>query len=84
MNTRDVLRQHFQALQKEVDELEAKSAPLRAERDALAEKLAPIMDEMRKLAERIKELEQPALADAKNELARVAKALGGRSMSDTA
>ena len=74
-------------LRKELDEaraersrIQAESAPLRAERDVLIAKLRPLRREINLLTDQISEIEKPELFNINNEIGRLAKALGGRSI----
>lgn len=75
------LRVRFQVLQEKKAKLDRVVAPLREKRDALAAKIAPVEDEMRKLAAQIKS-HMPEMGRIDREMGAVARALGGRSMSD--
>jgi uncharacterized small protein (DUF1192 family) len=81
--TDDPLKKHFDAVQAEIDRIEAQTKPLREQRDALQAKLQPIEDAMRSLARRFNHIERTAgLFELKNQLGGLAKAMGGRSMSE--
>lgn len=82
MKTRDVLRDHFESLQAEIKRIEGEAEPLRAARDRLMAEIQPLEDQARELAQQIKALEQPHLAELKMELSNVAKAMGGKRMSE--
>lgn len=72
----------FLEIQKEKEALQAKSQPFRDERDKLANEIRPVEDRIRQLNAQIKEIEHPKMAELDTELSAIAKATGGRSMSD--
>lgn len=75
----------FAQLASKIAAVETQTAPLRAKRDALAAKIAPVEAEMRKLAKEARDIEEAAdLFSMKNEHAALARALGGKRMSDAA
>lgn len=76
--TDDLMRAKLAELIAQRDAIWAKSAPVRAKRDAL---MASIRDEELALKAEVKELEK-GLFEITNEIGRLAKALGGRAMSD--
>lgn len=78
--TRDLMIVRQKELEAEVAKIEAKVSPLRQKRDALRAKIQPVEDEMRVLNAEIKAVEQPALSEAKLELAALARALQSKSM----
>lgn len=57
--------QIIEAAEKQLEELLAKSAPLRAERDELREKVQPLEDKIRELNTRIRAIEQPHVSELK-------------------
>lgn len=69
----------FEKLQAKRKELAAPVEELRAKRDALAAQLAPIEAEMRELTNAMKP-HLPALAAVDNEIAAIAKAMGGKTI----
>lgn len=83
-SSRDLLQRHFEALQADITAIVAKSAPLREKRDALVAEMQPLEVEARELTQQLNALERPQLAVLKMELATIARALGGKRMSDGA
>jgi uncharacterized coiled-coil DUF342 family protein len=77
------LRQAKAKLEAEKATIVEKSAPLRAERDKLAASIAPVEARMRELAEEIHAIERPRLPTIDNQLGVLARAMGGRSMSNS-
>jgi uncharacterized coiled-coil DUF342 family protein len=84
MKTRDLLEKHFAALKAEIDKIEGQTGPLRAKRDEIVARMQPLENEARELAQQIKTIESQKLAELKNELSAIAKAMGGKRMSDGA
>jgi len=73
----------FAQLGEQIAAVDAKTKPLRAKRDALAAKIAPAEAEMRDLAQQVKAIEADGdLFNLKNEYAALARALGGKRMSE--
>lgn len=72
----------FQELQEEKAAILAKSGPLREERDALRAQMAPLEAQLRALDAEIKRVEQPRLFQVDNQIAALAKGMGGKRMSD--
>jgi uncharacterized coiled-coil DUF342 family protein len=69
----------FNNLCEERDVLVTKSTPLREQRNKILEEIAPQLAKARELANQIKKIEQPVLAEIKNELAGLARALGAKT-----
>lgn len=78
------LNKTFESLQKEREEILAKSAPLRKDRDAIMTKIQPFEDQARAIALKIKEIESPRLAEIDNQISAIARATGGTFLSDGA
>lgn len=66
------------ALQVEEQALEAQIAPLRAKADAIRNKIQPLEAELTAVTDQIKAIEQPKLASVRQDLAGIARAMGGR------
>jgi peptidoglycan hydrolase CwlO-like protein len=81
--TRDALRAHFEAIKTEVDELQAEVDTLREQRHTLLAERLLDQDAVAAIDEQIAGLERPRLVELKTEFANLARALGGRSMSDS-
>ena len=60
----------------------AKSAKLHEQRKALLAKIQPLEAELREVNAKIKAVEQPAIREAGNELAAIARALGAKTLSN--
>lgn len=71
----------FDKLMVEKKRIEMLSAPLRKKYNMLQSQISPIQDELRELGERIKKIEQPKLGEISNRLSVIARALGGKSIS---
>lgn len=78
------LRALFNKLEAEKAEIRAQSAPLRAARDKLLAKIQPLEAQERELIKQINEIERPRLAEIDNQLGGLAKAMGGKKLSDAA
>lgn len=76
------LRALFNKLEAEKATIRARSAPLRAQRDKLLAKIQPLEVEERDLIKQINEIERPRLAEIDNQLGGLAKAMGGKTLSD--
>lgn len=76
------LRALFDQLREEKEELMAVSTPLRAERDSLLASIQPTLDAIKALEKQVRVIEQPRLADLDNQIGALARAMGGRSMSN--
>lgn len=77
------LKKAFDELTDEKEAIRAKSAPLRAERDALLLKMAPLVEREREIIKKINAIERPRLAEIDSELSAIARASGGRSLSQS-
>jgi uncharacterized coiled-coil DUF342 family protein len=77
------LRAAFDRLQSEADAIERRSLLLREERDGIAEDIKPHLDRIRELNEEIRSVEGTRLAELKNQIGALARAMGGRSMSQS-
>ena len=75
------LKAIFDQLNEEKRGLVEQVRPLREEYDKLGEQIAPLEDRRRELAKQFRAIEQPKLADLDNQLAVLARGMGGRSMS---
>src|SRR5687768_4365930 len=76
------LRAAYKRLESEKEKLQAKSAPLRKRRDALRDKLSKDEVELRELNQKIAKIERPRMGEIDNQLAGLARAMGGRSLSE--
>lgn len=79
--TIDLLRARFSEATTERDAILEQTAPLRAQRDAILAKARKTELTAAPLEEQIRTLEGP-LFDLQNELATIARALGGRTSSN--
>jgi hypothetical protein len=77
-DTNDLLRARFQELRADIEAIEAVSAPLRAARDGVMAKIAPLEKEAEALASQFIAAEE-GLFDKKRELARLSRALDGKT-----
>lgn len=75
------IHEAFKRLMAEKEAIRAKSGPLRAKRDELLAKMRPLQIEEAELIARYKAIEEP-LTDIDRKLAVMARAAGGRSLSD--
>lgn len=74
------MRGRFHALRREIEAIEAKTAPLRDKRDALQADLDKIGDKMKDLAAEIRAVEDKEdLHGKKQELSMLVRALGGKT-----
>ena len=78
------LRALFNQLEAEKAAIQAESAPLRAARDEIRAKLEPLEAQERDLIKQIHAIERPRLAEIDNQLGGLAKAMGGKKLSDAA
>jgi len=76
------LRALFDKLEAEKAAIRAESAPLRAARDKLLAKIQPLEAQERELIKQIHAIERPRLAEIDNQLGGLAKAMGGKQLSD--
>lgn len=76
------LRALFDKLDTEKAEIREQSAPLRAQRDKLRAKIEPLEVQERELIRQIHAIERPRLAEIDNQLGGLAKAMGGKKLSD--
>jgi hypothetical protein len=72
----------FKKLVAEKEAIRVKSAPLRAKRDELLAKMAPILQDEKELIKQYLAIEEP-LADLDNRMAVMARAIGGKGLSDS-
>lgn len=78
------MQQHFDEIQAEIKRIESITTPLREERVALQAQIQPVENQMRGLARKYLKIEQESgLFDLKQDLARVARAMGGKSLLTT-
>lgn len=77
------LRKIFSVLSAEKAAIVAKSSPLRAKYDKLVEQIQPLELEARKISEQFHAIERPRLGEIDNQLAALAKGMGGRALSDS-
>lgn len=77
------IRKMFNKLQEDKKALQAKSAPLREKREALVAKIQPLEAELRTVDATIAKIERPKMGEIDMELSALAKAMGGRSMSQS-
>lgn len=71
----------FQKLIAEQEAIESQTAPLRKERDGLLVEMQPIQEKVKGLTARIKEIQGTRYIEVLNQKAALAKAMGGRQMS---
>lgn len=70
-------------LEKEIEKIEAKTAPMRKRLEKLHERLQPLLAEERDLAEEINAIERPTLGEKKTALAALYRAMGAGTVSAT-
>lgn len=75
------LRAMMEKLNKEREEILARSEPLRRQRDILTQQIAPVLNEIKRLEREFIAIERPRLAEIDNQRGALAKAMGGRSLS---
>ncbi len=80
-NTQTLLRQRFTEACRERDAISEKAAPLRRQRDDILAKAQAQAAKANPLTERLRALEAP-LYDLHNEIATIARALGGRTAAE--
>ena len=80
-NRHPELRKLFDALQNEKAKLVERAAPLRKQREELLVKIQPLEAELRAVNEAIQKVEMPRMAELKSQIAGLAKAMGGKTMS---
>ena len=78
-DTNELLRRRFAEACAERDAVMAKSGPLREQRDAIVAKAAAAAAKADPVTAQIKEIEAP-LFELHNEIARISRALGGRTV----
>lgn len=76
------LKKMLATLQAEKDEILSRSIPLRAERDALIAEMAPLLAKEKEIIQQYLAIERPRLSELDNQIAALAKAMGGRSLSN--
>lgn len=79
--TDDLLRKRMLELMAERDKTNADLAPLRAKCDEVHQQIQGLYDTIAPLGQQIK-ARMPRQQQVENEIAKLAKALGGKSMSD--
>jgi hypothetical protein len=72
----------FNKLTADKEAILKRSAPFRAERDKVMEQMGPLQAKRRELDRKIIEIERPALAEIDTKLAAIARATGGRVLSE--
>ena len=72
---------NLEKLEREIDTIEKRTAPLRAKMEKIQEKLQPLLAEERELAEQINKIERPALGEKKTALAALHRAMGAVTVS---
>lgn len=84
-NDDEVLLKARNSLQSEVDKVHKKLEPLYAERDKALKKIEDLKAKLQDDVNfEIKEIEREELIPLRNKLARMARAMGGRSLGDAA
>lgn len=78
----DLLNKHREALTRRVDDIDGRLDALREKRDRYLVKAEEEKAKARPIVEEIKAIERDELIPARNDLSRVARATGGRSLSD--
>jgi peptidoglycan hydrolase CwlO-like protein len=81
MSTDEVLRSHRESLEKKLEDLLKKNKPLYDEREKLLAEINERNDKVAELMTKIRAADGP-VANLRNEISKVAKAAGGRSMSN--
>lgn len=76
------LRKSFNALQAKKEAIQKKSAPLYKQREGILKKLQPLEVELREVNKKIQKIERPHLGELDNQISAIARAMGGKSMSD--
>lgn len=75
------LKETFDKLMAEREEITAKSAPLRACKDEIVAMIQPQLDEIRKLEKEFLAIERPRLPQIEMSLSAIARATSGKFMS---
>lgn len=75
------LRLMFDALRAQKEKLLVETAPIREKRELLLASIQPVEDEIRALGNELKTY-NPRLAELDNQISALARAMGGRRMSD--
>lgn len=76
------LRKTFNSLQAKKAAIQKKSAPLYEKREKILKELQPLEVKLREVNKQIQAIERPHLGELDNQISAIAKAMGGRSMSD--
>lgn len=71
----------YQELLKEEAALEKATEKLKKEREDLLSKMAPLQARVRELTEEINSIERPRIIEVRNQKSALAKAMGGKVMS---
>lgn len=75
------LKELYEKLTKERDEIMEKVTPLQERREALIESIRPVEAEIKAVEKAIHDLERPRLVDILNQIGPLAVALGGKKLS---
>lgn len=78
------VRALFRALQEEKAALLARTAALHQRYDELQATIAPLEAEQREVARQFHAIERPRLGEIEQQLSALARAMGGRRLSDSA
>jgi uncharacterized coiled-coil DUF342 family protein len=81
MDTKQILMKRRQELSAKVDEIAKRLAPHHDKVDKIQQQIDKLKEEQRKIVVERKKVEEE-LVPARNELAQVARALGGRSLGE--
>lgn len=76
------LRKTFNELQAKKAAIQKKSAPLYEKRQKLLDQVQPLEVKLREINKEIQKIERPHLGELDNQISAIARAMGGRSMSD--
>lgn len=77
------LRRMIDDLTAQKEKIVTKTEPLHVERDAILAEVQPKLDRVRELEKSYRAVEQPRLAEIDNQISALARAMGGRSMSQS-
>lgn len=83
LSTNKVLKMKYDDLLAEKAEIEAKSAPLREQREKLNVEYEQFyQSKIQPLTDKINEIERPRLIEVQEEISKMARVMGGRSMGE--
>lgn len=73
----------MQKLRSERKQIEEAAAPSRRVREQLVSQIQPLEEELRRVDAQIASIERPRLGEIDNQIAALARSMGGRAMSDS-